>query len=337
MANGTEDALTRRVNALSGGAPLPQAATMAIARRLLGPGLADRYGDVIGARPTNLADHARDFALGFISGDPTKADTLKARVMENYQEELRRTEEAARQREDDARQTVSGFFQLLTQGKKVPKELRKDFFKESLPKLGIEPTSPLFLKILSDTDKFGDIYDALADPELQRLSDEDPISAVQRLVAMGHDGGEALQVAQSIQQMRRYRAETEHIVAKTRRTQGLAQEDPTARARASFVSRMAGRTVKDRLGRQRVLSPEEILGMADRFFPTGEAPDAAPEAAPEVAPVGIPQGTVTTTPTTTAEAVTPTTGITQAPAAPASAEAGKQKVKRITGTVTRVE
>jgi hypothetical protein len=336
MAN--EDALTRRLDALSGGAPLPQAATMTIARRLLGPGLADRYGDVIGARPSTLADTARDFAVGFISGDPTRADALKARVMESYREELSRTEEAARQREDDARRTVGDFFQLLTQGKKVPKDLRKDFFKESLPKIGIDPTSPLFLKILSDTDKFGDIYDALADPELQRLSDEDPIAAVQRLISMGHDGGEALQVAQSIQQMRRYRADTERIVAQTKRTQGLTQEDPTARARASFVSRMAGRTVKDRLGRQRVLSPDEILAMADRFFPTGAAPEVAPEAAPEVAPpVGIPQGTVTTTPTTTAETVTPTTGIAQAPAASPPAEAGKQKVKRITGTVTRVE
>ena len=48
---------------------------------------------------------------------------------------------------------------------------------------------------------------------------------------------------------------------------------------------------------------------------------------------------MTTTPTTTAETITPTAGIAQAPAAPAvpSAEAGKQKVKRLTGTVTRVE
>lgn len=348
------DAATEaRINNLSGGAPLPQSDTATIAKRLLGP-LADRYGDVIGIRPTGAADVARDFAIGALSGDPFKADQLKMQVLENYQKERRAEEDQLFQREQAAREQVNGFFELMKQGKTVPKHLRKEFFKETLPQIGIEPTSPLFLKILS-SDENMDIYDALSDPALRQLMLDDPIAATEKMVAAGHDGALALGVAQQVQQMKRYSAETQNIIARTNRQNALTNQDPQAKARASFISRMAGRTVKDRLGRSRVLSSDEILAMADKFYPTG-APAGIPqeqavtptEAAVATEGAGIPQGTTTTTMTTSPGPTVQTTpaastgaataGIPQEKAVPApTAEAGQQKVRRITGTVTRTK
>lgn len=315
-----EDAVAQRINALSGGSPLPQAAMSTIAKRLLGPGLADRYGDVIGLRPTGAQDVARDLAIGTLSGDPFKADALKAQVVKNFNEEKRREEDQTLQREAGARDQLNGFFNLLEQGKKVPKDLRQDFFKEGLAKLGVEATSPLFVKILTNYEKFGSVYDALGDPDVRRMADEDPLTAVERLMDMGHDGAAALQVAQSVQQMKRYRADTQNIISRNVKLQ-RELDNPDERGRNSFIARMAGRTVKDRLGRTRVISPDEIMQMADRFFPATGAgipqdnPDVVPPAVPE--PAGIPQAAP--------EAAVP------------AAEAGKQKVRRLTGTVTRVE
>lgn len=354
MANGngipglTEDALATRI---SGGKPLPQAATQTIARRLLGPALADRYGDVLGIRNTGLQDIARDFAVGAISGDPARADQLKMQVLQNYRSELRREEDQAAQREEAARQTMQGFFTMLQQGRSVPRELRKDFFKEGMSKLGIEATSPLFMNLLSNYEKFGDAYDSLADPELQRLADEDPLAAVQQLTAMGTDGAQALEVVKSVQQMRRYREETQHIIAQSKRLGAITQGDPNAKARAAFVTRMSTQ-FRDLRGRPRPPKPEEldqIVATADRLYP--------PTGGKELAPVGIPQGseggappvpkavpgalpvpggatstTSTTTSTTPAQA-----GIAREEKAVPSSSEGQQKVRRLTGTVSRVE
>jgi hypothetical protein len=331
----TEDALAKRINALSGGAPLPQAGTLAIAQRLLGPGLADRYGDVIGARPTQLKDVARDFAIGAISGDPFKADALKAQVVQGYHEELRREEDQAMQREAAAREQLGGFFQLLEQGKRVPKELRSDFFKEGLPRVGVEPTSPLFMKILTNYEKNGDIYDALLDPEVQRMADQDPLAAVERMVAMGYDGSQALALARQVQEMKQYRATTQQLIARTNRLNALST-DPNKRARDAAIAKFAGRTVTDEAtGERRLVTPEEALNFANSLFPPPGQPsagipqDVPPEVAAEAAPVPEPPSSTTTTTTTTgapaAEPAAPA-GIKQV----APAAGGQVKIKRIT-------
>lgn len=318
-----------RINALSGGAPLPQAATQTIARRLLGPGLADRYGDVIGTRPTNYGDIARDFATGFISGDPTKADQIKAQVAQSYNDELRREDDQRLQAEEGARQQMRGFFDLLQQGKKVPKDLRQDFFKEGLPKVGVEPTSPLFMKVLSNYEKFGDVYDALGDPEIQRLADEDPLGAVEQLVAMGHDGAAALQVAQSVQQMKRYRAGTQRIMSRAALAQSRTPQDPVAKARNAFIGKMGGRQITDEAtGEKRTITAQEVLSMADQLY--GAKPSSAagiaqqpfPKAAESLPPGATGLGGTVPDPNTTTTSTTTAPTETSTPAAPAPAPVG---------------
>jgi len=317
------DSMTDRINALSGGAPLPQAATATIARRLLGPALADRYGDVLGIRPTGVADVARDFSIGMVSGDPTKADQLKAQLVQGYNREKRQEETDLARRQGEARQQLTGFFNLMSQGKTVPKELRKDFFEEGFKKLGYEVTSPLLMKVVTNYEKFGNIYDSLSDPMVQQLADDDPLPAQQRLIELGYDGAQVIEFTKQVQEAKRYRAGTQQIIAQTKKI-GLAQEDPNAKNRAAFIGRMAGRQVKDRLGRSRLLSPDEIGSMADRFFPTG-APPVEAQPAPE--PAGLPQGT-----TSASTTVTPTTtGITSVPAASAAPP------RKLAGSVTRLE
>jgi hypothetical protein len=334
----TEDALARRINALSGGAPLPQAGTMAIAKRLLGPGLADRYGDVIGARPTGVQDVARDFAIGALSGDPFKADQLKAKVVQGYHEELRREEDQTLQREAAAREQLQGFFTLLEQGKRVPKELRADFFKEGLPKLGVEPTSPLFMKILTNYEKHGDVYDALLDPEIRRMADEDPLSAVEQMTAMGYDGAQALTLAKQVQEMKRYRADTQYLISRTNRL-NAGSADPNKKARDAVIAKFAGRTITDEAtGEKRLVTPEEALNFANQLFPSAEGAAAGipqaeplpPEVAAEAAPAGPGTSTTTTTTTTPAAEVPAAApgGIKQV----APAAAGQQRLKKITSS-----
>lgn len=338
MAGLTDDAVARRASALSGGAPLPQADTMTIAKRLLGP-LADRYGDVIGARPTTFQDVARDLAIGTMSGDPTKADQLKMKVADSYREQLRKEEDQAFQREDAARQQINGFFELLKQGKTVPKDLRKDFFKETLPQVGVEPTSPLFLKILADHDKFGDVYDALADPALQEAMLNDPLGAVEKMIAAGHDGSMALGIAKQVQQMQRYRAETQGIIARTSRKAASGIVDPADRQRAAFIAKMAGRTVTDKAFRKRVLTADEISEMADKFYPRGAAAGIRQAPAPVTASPSPAPVSETPLADTMAGAMGQALGEPTAPgiAQIPTAAAGQQKVRQITGTVTKVQ
>lgn len=332
------------INALGGGAPLPQADTATIARRLLGP-LADRYGDVIGIRPTSAQDVARDFSIGALSGDPFKADQIKSQVVQQYNQEARAQEDQLFQREQAAREQVTGFFELLKQGRSVPKDLRKDFFKETLPQVGVDPTSPLFLKILSD-DKFGELYDALLDPQLQEAMQRDPIQAAQKMVDAGHDGSLALGVIQQVQQMRRYNAETQGIMARTSRTNALAGPGDIERRRDQLRNRLVGRKTKDRLGRETMLSPEQIEDLVNRFIPltpttqAGIPQVAPPPSAPPAAPAGaasVPTDTATTGGTPVTETPSTVAGIPQAAPAVAPAAEGQQKVRRITGTVQKVQ
>lgn len=339
----TEDALARRIAALSGGKPPPQASTMAIAQRLLGPGLANRYGDVIGARPVNIGDLARDFSIGAMSGDPFKADELKARVVQGYHEELRREEDQTLQREAAARERLSGFFSILEKGKSVPKELRSDFFKEALPTVGVEPSSKLFLNILTNYEKHGDIYDALLDPEVQRLADEDPLGAVERMVSLGYDGTQALALAKQVQSMKQYRAQTQHLISQTNRLNRLS-DDPNKRARDATIAKFAGKTITDEnTGERRLVTPEEALNFANSLFPPPSAAGAAAgipqvdvpaEAAAEAAPV--PPGTTSSTTITSTTTPEPTSTATTSAAAPVGIKQvtapaqGQARIKKIT-------
>jgi hypothetical protein len=331
-----------RLDALNGGpAPIPQADTMRIAKQLLGPQLAERYGDVIGARPTGIADIARDFAIGTISGDMFKADQLKSQVVQQYQESYQREEQAGRQRDAENRQKVDALFRGLDQVRRVPKEFRKDLLQHVLQSTVGSEAHPLVAKILSDPDKFESVNE-LTSEDMQRLADDDPQAFLDNATQVIGDPRQAIEFLGGLQRLKQQRVQTQNsILDANRRAQTAVTA--TDRARNQFLARMAGKTRKDRLGRDVPIPPQEIMDLADQFFPSGGA--VGPAAAE---PVGIPQeppaaiagtSSTTTTPTTTgaepSASAQAALGIPQA--APAAPAAGKVKRPQITGTVTQIE
>lgn len=326
-----------RINALSGGAPLPQAATDTIARRLLGPGIADRYGDAIGTRETTLADVARDFALGWTSGDPGKADQLKMQVVQSYNEELRRADDQRMQQEEAAREQMRGVFSLFQQAKDVPKELRKDFFKEGLEKNGFEASSPFFLKMVSDFEKYPDAYEAFNDPDMQRLADDDPFAAVEQLTQMTQDPQAATATVKTFLEMKRYKAETGRIMSQiaknNRSTGGIRQVDSAAaKARENYLRGAIDKRKYDEDGQPAgMVTAQEALAQADIAWPQFAKPKPQLSGLAQSTPVaGSPASAgaldiagAAPVEAAPAPAAAPT-GLAQQPAA------GQIKIKRIT-------
>jgi len=296
---------------------------MAIAKRLLGPDLAQRYGDVIGARPTGVGDIARDFALGALSGDPFKADQVKAKVFEQFAATKRQEEDQAFQRESAAREQLNGWFNLLDQVKKTPKDLRKDLLIGGAQKLGIDVTSPVLVKVITQYEKFGTAFEALTDPAVRAIVDEDPIAGIEQLQKMGVDSQEAIVAIQTIQSIKAQKATTQNVLAQAARAaRGIT---PTPVDLAQHIRPVAEQEL--RLRRSGTASPDqpfaemfrgktdaEVQQVAlaggvpkpgktsalDRILAeaSGETPAAAAPAAPVVRrkAAGIPQlGTVTTT------------------------------------------
>lgn len=346
MANGlTKDALANRINALSGGAPLPQADTMKIATQLLGPDLAQRYGDVIGARPTSVQDIARDFAVGTISGDPNKADSLKARVVQNFNEEMRREQDAAIARDQEDRRKLDALFEVIRESRKAPKKYRREFLRDGLARIGME-ANPLVEKIITEPEEFPGA-ELIGDEDMYRRAQDNPQEALAQATQLLGDPNVAVAVIKHFQSIEQNRVQTQNLILEGRRKQAGLDQDPNARSRAAIISRLSGKEVTDEAtGERRLLSPQEVEAIADRFYPRGSAVPAAgipqapvpPEVSAAVEPA--PAGTAQSTPTTTVSTTTPTTtaaGIPQAAPAPAAPAAGPTKLNKITGTVTRVE
>lgn len=228
MADDTTNALASGdpagvANALGGGSPLPQADTMAIASRLLGPDLAQRYGDVIGARPSTLADVARDTAIGAISKDPSKADSIKMMVAKNYQQQLAQQQQLAAARDADNRNKIATLFSTLKGVKDVPMKYRKDFLNEAFTKLGIQ-TSPFATKILADPDSFK--TDELTSPDMQALADSDPQKFLDTATQTLGDGQAAINLLKSLQGLKQQRQQTQDMI--TSATQRKAAADKAA-------------------------------------------------------------------------------------------------------------
>lgn len=329
----------RRLEALSGGAPLSQAATMKIARQLLGPDLAERYGDVVGGRPVTAGDVARDFAIGAISRDPGKADAIKAQVYQQYNDQLRKEEDQANQRTQAAAQKMNSWFKLLEVIKSAPKDARRDLYTTGYTQIfEEEPASPLMEKIVTQYEKFGDAHDLLTDPVVAELAEKDPLAAVDQMKKMGADDLEAWGAIKDLQAVKAQAAQTQRVVAETTRLDRSQAETPQARRRATFIAQWANREVVDENDpsglTKRRLAYDEVIALADQYYPEGGAPTppagiAQPAPVPP-APAAAGPVSTTVTPTTTGAR-----GIRQLtePAAAAPAPARPS----ITGTVTRIE
>jgi len=222
MANGNDSAQAR-LDALSGGAPLPQAGTMAIARRLLGPDLAQRYGDVIGAREKTVHDVARDFAIGALSGDPFKADAVKSQMVRAYNDDLRKEEAAARARDQENRAKLGAFFDGLAAVRQAPEEAQSSLLKHVMRMTTGDDPDPTTLKLLLADDKKA-LNDFLSSPDIYRTAEDDPETALSQITAVSKDPILAQRVVDGIQKMKQQHEETQKTILEQKKIKaGLRQ------------------------------------------------------------------------------------------------------------------
>ena len=133
-------------------AGVPQSDSDAIARRLLGDDLVNRYGDVIGTRKPGAADALRDFTVAFSHGQ-AKADELKMKVQENYREAYttaQRNAIAAKQADIDKSKAVLDAIKTV---QSLPPGQRAGVLKETLDSMGL-PHSAAAIKMFTDSDHY---------------------------------------------------------------------------------------------------------------------------------------------------------------------------------------
>jgi hypothetical protein len=129
---------------------VPQGDTEAIARRLLGDDLVNRYGDVIGARSTTAADVLRDFTVGFHNG-PAKVDELKMKVAETYRDSYVKAQRSALAKAKIDADNVKSILDVVKTVQGLPPGHRTAVFTEHLDALGI-PYSKAAVKMFLDAD-----------------------------------------------------------------------------------------------------------------------------------------------------------------------------------------
>jgi hypothetical protein len=131
-------------------AGVPQAQTAAIAKRLLGEDGFNRFGDVVGARPSTWRDTLRDFTIGMTKGADA-VEVLKMRQRENFQEAVYREQRAAIAKAKVDQDNVKSVLDTIVTVSKLPPGHRTGILKSQLQALGIEP-DPSALKMFTDSD-----------------------------------------------------------------------------------------------------------------------------------------------------------------------------------------
>lgn len=138
---------------------VPQSDTDAIARRLMGDSLVDRYGDVIGARPTEAKDVLRDFTIGFSKGQE-QVDSLHMKMQTTFRDEYNKAaERALAAKKADADKASAAWDAIKWAAEKAPRGYAAQMLKERLATLGFDPKSlsPTALKMLTDADWFAQL------------------------------------------------------------------------------------------------------------------------------------------------------------------------------------
>jgi hypothetical protein len=310
---------------------VPQADTEAIARRLMGDSLVDRYGDVIGARDTGVADVLRDFTIGFSQGQQ-KVDELHLKMQDTFRDQYNKAaERAVADKKLDMEKTSAAWEAVKWASEKAPRGYASGILKERLAQLGFEPT-PTSLKMLADADFVAQLPKNMID---EAVANGNVNSTM--LNAYFSDPMELDKFRNNAVERQRDEADTGRIILDT---ENKALKNKTDRAkykdrvsaRDQFVRSRAGtmQVTDEATGEKRPATIAEINALADQVFgklPPRVAPAAAPAPA-LAAPVGLPQaptsplvgGVTTSTPTSSPAAsstVTPTTGLPQVAAAPA--------------------
>jgi hypothetical protein len=121
-----------------------------IARSLVGDDLVNKYGDVMGVRPTGVADVVRDFATGVTEG-PAKTEALKALARKQYQDAYFREKRAAVARAAEDRNKAIGMLQAVVTVNKLPPNQRATAYKDAMKSFGVTPDATA-VKMFTDAD-----------------------------------------------------------------------------------------------------------------------------------------------------------------------------------------
>lgn len=333
--------------ALGGGGPsaatpdVPQSKSKVIAERLLGPELAERYGDVLGLRKEKWSDFWRDFGNEFAGRG--NAERLKQRVLDQYNQKYQQERQAAAEQDQANVQKINTFVGLIRQMKDIPKGHRTGILKAALEKLDMQG-SPEAVKLLADVENFD--AEKVLTPEMIDTLLSDSSAGIAQIADVLGDPQAAVALKKGILQMKQTQEETRSLISRREREDQAAQRSAVTNIRAAaedeltaranglasaeqpYLQIFAGKTDDeiraiglqgDRAGAKAQSSLDAMLAEAmGKEGPTG-APrvtvrkkgEAAP-AAP-AGPVGIPQQTsspvaaATGTPTTTPPAFSQTT------------------------------
>lgn len=332
-----------------GGVPTPgatdptggvaQAKDDTVARGLLGDELVNRYGDVLGLRKETWKDFWRDF--GNELGGRGNAERIKQRVIDQYQTREREERLAAQQRDEQDRSKLQAFTTLVTKMKDIPKGHRQGILKAGLAQLGMDST-PEAQKLLADVENFD--AEQILTPEVLKLWDENPQAALAEIAKGVTDPLQLIAIKKGLLEMDAKRQEIQNKILEGDRKKGIQQRDE-AKARRELALRLSMMQITDEAtGEKRRLTPEEIVAHVNTIYPpssdTGAEPvgipqDVPPEVSAETDPMA--GATSMSTPTTSGggPTSTPTTAPVGIPQAAAPAPAGR--LKKITGTVRRVE
>lgn len=177
------------MNNPSGATVPPQAGGAGVSARLLGPDLAEKYGDVLGTRPKRGGDFLRDFVVGMANGgDPTAADAMKMKVQESYANEYAASRKREQEDRDQALQTIQTMQKTLTELPAMSKHLRKPYLKKTAEALGLDADP--FLADVADEPGFAEF---VSDPDVQANIEKDPVSALTNWTSAFGNGQLALQ------------------------------------------------------------------------------------------------------------------------------------------------
>jgi len=269
-----------------GGAPtgqapgVPQSNQAAIAQRLLGPELADRYGDVLGLRKEKWGDFWRDFGNEFAGKG--NAERLKQRVLDQYNDRYRQEQQAAQEKDQEDRLKVQSFADLVRSVKDFPKGHRAGVLKAGMEKLDLAAT-PEVVKLLADADNFDS--SKLFTPEMMQMAQEDPQGWWAQAQTIVSDPQALMAIYKGLQGMQAQREDTQNKILQHERIKaGITQTQQRTRnlaAREHPPEKTSKTPLLDRLR-----SPAGAAGAAPKVTvrkvePAGIQPGAA---------AGIPAG-----------------------------------------------
>lgn len=198
---------------------VPQSDAAVIAERLLGPELADRYGDVLGTRKGRAGDFWRDFGNEYAGKG--QAEAIKQRVIGQYQQKYRREQQEAQQKDQEDRLKITSLADLIRSVKGMPKGHAAGIIKAGLDKLGMS-ASPEVLKLFADPEKFD--ASELFSPEMMQMAEDDPQAFLEQSEAVLGDAQAALALQKGVRGVKQQKADTHRLILEDdRKKAGIEQ------------------------------------------------------------------------------------------------------------------